>query len=488
MRKIGVVLASATLAVAMLLLGSYIGNTTDVHEAQAQTVTTTSTQPNIVFILVDDMRKGDIGYMPGTKALLQNAGMTFENAFVSNPICCPSRATIMRGQYAHNTHVWENRNSSTGGLDAYRARGYEDDNVATTLKAAGYRTALIGKYLNGYHETTKPPPGWDEWFATLDPTTYKYFGYDINDNGTVRHFGLRESDYKTDVLSRQTQSFIGSSATQLEPFFAYVAPVAPHLPARPAPRHEHAYDGIDGPRPRSFDEMDVSDKPSWIRQLPRLTAAQVADIDTRHENRVESLQAVDDLVEGVVDTLKKPAPDGTIPLDNTYIFFTSDNGFFHGEHRIPLEKYRPYEEDIRVPLLVRGPGIEAGSTTGKLGLNTDYLPTFARLANTPKPTYVDGRSLTGVLDGSAATWRHAILIEGPQYKTVPPYRGIRTLDANTQRKYVEYGGTSQREMYYLGSDPRELDNKGVPPAGLAARLDALRACKGDSCRTAENAH
>jgi len=486
MRKIGVVLASAALAAGMLLLGSHIG-TTDVNEAQAQAINTSSAQPNIVFILVDDMRKGDLGYMPKTKTLLQKTGMTFENAFVSNPICCPSRATIMRGQYAHNTQVWSNVDSSTGGLRAYRERGYEDDNVATTLKAAGYRTALIGKYLNHYQEPTKSR-GWDEWFATLDPTTYNYFNYDVSNNGTVTHFGSRESDYKTDVLSRQTQSFIGTSVTRPEPFFAYVAPVAPHLPARPAPRHEHAYDGIEGPRLRSFDERNVSDKPSWIRNQPRLTAAQIADIDTRHERRVESLQAVDDLVEGVVDTLNKPAPDGTIPLDNTYVFFTSDNGFFHGEHRITWEKYRPYEEDIRVPLLVRGPGIEASSTTRKLALNIDYLPTFAELANTTAPTYVDGRSLAGVLDGSATAWRHAILIEGPQYNIVPPYSAIRTLDANSQQKYVEYKGTSQREMYYLGADPRELDNKSIPPAGLDARLDALRVCKGDTCRAAENAH
>jgi N-acetylglucosamine-6-sulfatase len=470
----------------MLFLGSHVG-TTDVNEAQAQTANTSSARPNIVFILVDDMRKDDLKYMPKTKALLQSTGMTFENAFVSNALCCPSRSTIMRGQYAHNTHVWSNADSPTGGLEAYRARGYEDDNVATTLKAAGYKTALIGKYLNHYKEPTKPL-GWDEWFATLDPTTYNYFNYDVSDNGTVTHFGSRDSDYVTDVLSRQTQNFIGTSVTQPEPFFAYVAPVAPHLPARLAPRHEHAYDGIYGPRLRSFEEKNVSDKPSWIRNRPRLTDAQIADIDTRHERRIESLQAVDDLVEGVVNKLKEPAPDGTVPLDNTYIFLTSDNGYFHGEHRIPMEKYRPYEEDIRVPLLVRGPGIEAGSTTGKLALNTGYLPTFAELAKTTAPTYVDGRSLRGVLDGSATTWRHAILIEGPQYNIVPPYSAIRTLDTNSQQKYVEYKGTSQREMYYLGADPRELDNKRTPPAGMAARLDALKVCKGDTCRAAENAH
>jgi N-acetylglucosamine-6-sulfatase len=471
------------LAVGLILLGAYLPGGGDMPAAEAQ-----SAQPNIVFILVDDMRKDDLNYMPKTEAHLQDAGMTFKNAFVSNPICCPSRATIMRGEYAHNTQVWTNIDGPTGGWEAYNTRGYEDDNVATTLKGAGYRTALIGKYLNQYQQTTKPPAGWDEWFAILDPTTYNYFNYDINHNGTVAHFGTRDSDYKTDVISKEAQSFIGTSASQSQPFFAYVAPVAPHLPARPAPRHEHAYDGIEGPRLPSFDEGNVSDKPSWMRQLPRLTAAQIANIDTRHENRVESLQAVDDLVEGVVDTLKKPTPDGTIPLDNTYIFFTSDNGYFHGEHRIPMEKYRPYEEDIRVPLLVRGPDVKAGSTTGKLAVNTDYLPTFAELANTATPTYVDGRSLTGVLDGSATAWRQAILIEGPQYKTVPPYSAIRTLEANSRQKYVEYEGTSEREMYYLGSDPNELANKSVPPAGLAARLQALRACKGDSCRTAEDAH
>jgi N-acetylglucosamine-6-sulfatase len=471
------------LAIWLIVLGAYPpGSRGDMHAANAQT-----SQPNIVFILVDDMRKGDLGYMPKTKRLLQGSGMTFENAFVSNPICCPSRATIMRGEYAHNTHVWRNSDSSTGGWQAYHNRGYEDHNVATTLKAAGYRTALIGKYLNNYQETTNPetmkPPGWDKWFVTLDPTTYNYFNYDIDDNGTVTHFGSRVSDYKTDVISRQTQSFISSSATQPGPFFAYVAPVAPHEPARPAPRDTHTYDGIDGPRLLSFNERNVSDKPSWIRQLPRLTASQIATINARHERRVESLQAVDDLVEDVVDSLN----DAGV-MDNTYVFFTSDNGYFHGEHRIPWEKYRPYEQDIRVPLLVRGPIIKAGTKTEKLVLNTDYLPTFTRLASTSRPSYVDGRSLTGVLDRSATNWRHSILIEGPQYHNVPPYRAIRTLDANTQQKYVRYGGSSQREMYYLGSDPHELANKKVPPAGLAARLDALRVCKGDSCRTAENAH
>ena len=471
MRRLIALLASMAFAVVLLSAADSIDG---VPAAEAQTA-----QPNIVFILVDDMRKDDLKYMPKTQNLLTNEGKYFENAFVSNPICCPSRATIMRGQYAHNSDIWTNTNSETGGWEAYVSKGYEDDgvntdnNVATTLKAAGYRTALIGKYLNQYKGTTKPP-GWDKWFATLDPTINNYYNYDINDNGTVTHFGTSDSDYKTDELRRQTKSFITTSAAQGNPFFAYVAPLAPHLPATPAPRHAHTFDGEKAPRSSSFNERDVSDKPSWIRSMSKLTATQIAEIDNRHERRVESLQAVDGLVEGVVNSLN----DAGV-MNNTYIFFTSDNGWFHGEHRIPREKYRPYEEDIRVPLIVRPPYpySAAGSTTNKLALNTDYFPTFTQLAGTQTPSYVDGRSLMPVLNGSATAWRDAILLEGPQYNSVPLYSGIRTLDTNTQHKYVEYAGSSETEMYYLGDDPYERFNKSAPPTGLASRLQALKTCR-----------
>jgi N-acetylglucosamine-6-sulfatase len=471
MKKIVLPLAAGALVI-LLALGLSASMPTHVEALTAK--------PNIVFILTDDMRKDDLKYMPKTTNLLQERGKYFENAFVSNPVCCPSRATIMRGQYAHNTHVWENTNSSIGGWEAYRTRGYQRDNVATRLDNAGYRTGLFGKFLNQYYGTTKPP-GWDKWFAILHPTTSNYFNYDINNNGTTRHYGSTNSDYKTDVLSSQTQRFIGASAAQGTPFFAYVAPIAPHEPATPAPRDLQAYDGLKGPRLPSFNEPDVSDKPPWIRQLPRISAERIRKMDNLSEKRAESLQAVDDMVAGVVGTLRN---EGV--LRNTYIVFTSDNGFSRGEHRIPTEKYRPYEENIRVPLLVRGPGIAAGSTTKKLVLNTDYLPTFTELAGAPTPLYVDGRSLVPVLDGSAPAWRSAILIEGPQYSSAPPYRGIRTLGTHRQRKYVEYVGSSAREMYYLGADPYERFNKSAPPAALASRLGALKTCAQESCRTAEN--
>lgn len=499
MRKIGVVLASVALAVGMLFFGSYASSTDDMSKAQAQTVTADYAKPNIVFILADDMRKDDLKYMPKTKALLQRRGMTFQNAFVSNALCCPSRATIMRGQYSHNTHVWTNQNSAEGGWQAYNASGDENDNVATRLHDAGYQTALIGKYLNGYHNTTYRPPGWSKWFATFDGTggSFRYFDYDINDDGTIKHYGTSESDYKTDVLSRETEAFISDSVSQSKPFFAYVAPIAPHLPSRPAPRDAHTYDGLKAPRLSSFDEAVVSDKPPWIRQLPNLTPDQIAAIDKRHEYRVESLQAVDDLVEGVVDTL-----NGTGAMGNTYVFFTSDNGWHHGEHRILKEKGRPYEEDIHLPLLVRGPGVAANSTTNKMALNTDYLPTFMDFACSPDPTlcetlkaqknwYVpDGRSLRPVLERNASAWRNAMLLEAAAAHGAPTSYGIRMVDSSTttKGKYVEYEGP-ERELYDLRADPNELTNIYDPtalPSDLVSRLQALKGCAGRGCFTAED--
>jgi N-acetylglucosamine-6-sulfatase len=431
--------------------------------------------------LLDDMRKDELKYMPKTKALLAERGMSFNNAYVSNALCCPSRATIMRGQYSHNSGVWTTHNSAIGGWEAYKSRGHERDNVATRLNDADYRTALIGKYLNDFKETSVPP-GWNEWFAMFGQ---KYFDYDVNDTGTIRHFGTRESDYRTDVLRRETVDFIDNSAADGGPFFAYVAPNAPHFPATPAPRDEHTYDGAKGPRLPSFNEADVSDKPPWIRQLPRLNPYQISKIDFLHERRLETLQAADDLVEGVVNELN----DAKV-MSNTYIFFTSDNGWHHGEHRIPREKWRPYEEDVHMPLVVRGPGVAAGSTTDKLALNTDFFPTLTTLAGIPTPNYVDGRSLEPVIKGNAAAWRSAILLEAAERHSYdrrlsPGYYGILTSDG---KKYLEYA-SGHRELYDLGADPYERFNdynSAAPPTNLATRLQALRVCAGDMCHQAED--
>jgi N-acetylglucosamine-6-sulfatase len=506
MRKI--VLPLALVALVLLLTLGLSGSKP--RDAEALTA-----KPNIVFILADDMRKDDLQYMTQTQALLKDQGMSFENAFVSNALCCPSRATIMRGQYSHNTGVWTNGNSTIGGWQAYKRNGGELDNVATRLQGAGYRTGLFGKYLNGYKATTGKPPGWYKWFAHVNGISY--YDYQINDDGTTKQYGSSSTDYEVDVIAEQAETFIDTSATAGVPFFAYVAPIAPHIEEGlgnpvPAPLYEHTYDGLKVTRTLSYNEQDVSDKPSWIRKAPTLTAAQQAEIDVRHENRAESLRSVDDLVAEVVGKLSEKNV-----LGNTYIFFASDNGFHEGEHRLKTGKWRPYEEDIHMPLLVRGPGVAPGCaigdtlcrTTYKLALNTDYLPTFTDFACAPDPVlcetlktqnkwYVpDGRSLRPVLEGNATTtWRNAILLEGSQNTTYvpksPAYRGIRTVIPGTTTsagsKYVEYEGT-ERELYDLGADPLELTNKYVasaPPAELVSRLQTLKTCKGDGCRAAED--
>jgi N-acetylglucosamine-6-sulfatase len=508
----------------------------------AQTAPPPDPRPNIIFILTDDMRYDDLNrndadprveYMPKTIDLLADQGMSFKNAFVSNALCCPTRATIMRGQYAHNTDIWYNVNHFNpnpggfdGGWEGYEKNGYEKENIATQLDLAGYHTGLFGKYLNQYGEgvTNDPPPprpaGWDEWFAFLHPINY--LNYDVNVNyedddmaTTRRHYGTKSSDYSTDVLNTEVQKFIADSVApgNKPPFFAYVAPKAPHDPFASVPRHQHDFDTVKAPRLPSFDEQDVTDKPPWIQSWRRLTSDDKAAINDRHEKRVESLRSVDDLVGNVVHTLettyyKDPVtgqPDRNRPLiNNTYIVFTSDNGWYHGEHRVRSGKGRPYEEAPHVPLVIRGPSVPAGKSTDKLVLDTDYFPTFMELAAPTTPTSypLDGRSLLPVLkDPNTTSWgRTAILLEGrggndPEIPVDRNYNGIRT----TTSKYVEYEGTFE-ELYDLrpNADPYELTNIYPSPNGtvptlsvLDSRLDELKQCNrpgttGPSCEVAED--
>ena len=470
MRKIGQVLAAITLIV--LLLADTTSNPPTVAQHSPG-------KPNIVFILADDMRADDLWYMPKTRSLLMEQGMRFNSAYVSYGMCCPSRATIMRGQYAHNHGVWSNLNGPDGGWRGYKNHGNERDNLATRLDDAGYRTGLLGKYLNFYRGTSVPP-GWDDWFAfhhRLD-----YFDYRVNDNGAVKRYGTERSDYSTDVLRNQTLQFIDTSVAHSRPFFAYVAPKAPHGPFPASiPRHQHDYDGERAPRLPSFNEESLSDKPPRVQSLPSFRTGQIAEIDSWHEKRVESLQALDDLVAAVGSKVRSAGV-----MHNTYIVFTSDNGFQEGEHRIPMGKARPYKESVRVPLLVRGPGVQAGSTTDELTLNTDFLPTFTDLAGTATPAYIDGRSLRPLLEvRPAISWRTAILLERSDSESPnKSFYGIRTSDG---KKYIEYQG-GFRELYNLNVDPHELVNsydEESPPA-LAARLEALKGCAGAGCRAAEN--
>ena len=464
-----------------------------------------SDRPNIVFVLADDLDLISTGLMPNLHSLLAEEGATFENAFVSYPICCPSRATTLTGLYSHNHNARGNKRP-VGGFEKFREQGNEENTIAARLQEEGYRTALFGKYLNGYgnDDPAYVPPGWDEWYAK--PGRFEYYDYELNENGELVSYGSKEEDYLTDVLSGHATDFIRRSVPQDQPFFTYIAPTAPHSPATPAERHEGAFADEEAPRTPSFNEQDVSDKPAWVQEAEPVTEKEASRLDTRHQQRLESMLAVDEMVGALVEELETAGE-----LENTYMVFTSDNGFHLGTHRLRHGKKTPYEEASRVPLFVRGPGVAAGSSVEEMVLNNDFAPTFAELAGL-KEFEADGRSLLPLMRGEEPLpdWRSAILLEafldgksaseegdaetddeegtGEGNRTdTTNFRSVRT----AAHKYVEHGN-GERELYDLQNDPYELENVyeiADPPLieDLETRLEALKECSGDECREAEDA-
>ena len=441
-------------------------------------------RPNIVFVLSDDEDLGIHAYMPKVKALIEDEGAVFENFFASYPLCCPSRASILRGQYPHNTLVLGNL-PPQGGFLTFRQLGLEESTIATWLQIAGYRTAFYGKYLNGYAETDAPPPGWDEWHAANNDG-YFNVNYKLNENGKTVLYGGAPEDYLTDVIAAKAADHIRRFSGEGRPFFLYVATFAPHSPYNPAPRHKDMFKNAELPRPPSFNEDDVSDKPSFISELPRLNDDEIAEITTHYRLRLECLQAVDELVETLVDTLEE-----TGELERTYIVYASDNGFHLGLHRMKEGKDTAYEEDIRVPLAIRGPGVPAGRKVSGMALNIDLAPTFAAWAGIRTPQFVDGRSLWPLLEDPGVSWRHSFLIQRLGLESDERMEPANALAIRTQRyTYVAYNN-GEREMYDLEADPDQLHS--IEPTAdkalieaLAARLTELRACQGQQCRDVEN--
>jgi len=293
-------------------------------------------------------------------------------------LCCPSRVTILRGQYPHNSQVVTNA-LPLGGFEKAYSLNLEAATVATTLHAAGYRTVLFGKYLNGYPDTATPtyiPPGWDEWFSPAAGNPYSEYNYTLNENGTLVKYGGAAADYLTDVIYLKAVDFITrAGSTPGTPLFMYFATYAPHAPYTPAPRHANAFPGLKAPKPPSFNEPDVSDKPAYVASRPLLTSAEITSIDTFYRKRAQALQAVDEAIEGLVNALA-----ATNRLANTYIFFAADNGYHMGNHRLLPGKYTPYDSDLHVPLVVRGPGVPAGVVRSEIAANVDLAETFANLA------------------------------------------------------------------------------------------------------------
>jgi arylsulfatase A-like enzyme len=451
-------------------------------------------RPNVVLILSDDQRWDTVDathqapgrpgpVMPIVTSELVNSGVTFTNGHVTTALCCPSRTSILSGQYSHRTGVHDN-SPPDGGAEVFD----DSSTIATWLQAAGYRTGFVGKYLNGYAGLSPcVPPGWDEWHVQVQ---VKFYNYDLNDNGVITHFTNTPADYSGDVMTQRAVDFIHSSTG---PFFLHLSQKAPHGPATPAPRHLGLFTGLAPFRPPNYAVAPVNG-PAWV-VAETWTTNEQNNTDAFRISQLESLQAVDEGVGAVMQALRDIGED-----DNTLVIYTSDNGFSWGSHKW-RPKTCPYQECIRVPMIMRYPPLgTTPRTDDRFVLNVDFAPTFVELAEaTVPPTHVvNGASVVPLLAGGPTTWRSDMLNE--HWSGVIPDNGLvkqgrcsltQTTVCKTAAdcpggescilwKYVEYE-TGETELYDLTADPYELNNvtgdgaNTAVKAALAARLDALQA-------------
>jgi N-acetylglucosamine-6-sulfatase len=417
--------------------------------------------PNIVLVLTDDQRWDTLWAMSIVERELAGKGVSFANAFAENPLCCPSRATVLTGQFSHTTGIYKN-SPPNGGFQDF----VDGSTIATWLQARGYRTGLIGKYMNGYSTTNGEyvPPGWSRWVAHSGGG--QYFGYMLSVDGINVAYGQDESDYSTDVFAGYGREFITTTPAR-QPLFLYFAPHAPHgltdlSPPIPAPRHAGTFDGLPPWRPPSYNEADISDKPAWMQGHELWTPDDQAAGDAYRIGQLESLLAVDEAVGAILDALT-----ATGRIGNTLLVFASDNGYLWGEHRLD-EKNVPYEESIRLPLVVRfdALGGRVGRIDRHLVINADLAPTLAAAAGILTPD-VEGMSLLPLLS-SRPRWREDFLVEHSG-ATAPPFCQVRS----ATYAYVHYA-TGEEELYDLVIDPYQLDDRSRDQEYSAVLL-ALRA-------------
>ncbi|MBV9991174.1 MAG: sulfatase [Alphaproteobacteria bacterium] len=449
-------------------------------------------KPNIVVIMTDDQRDADpLERMPNTQALVVQHGVRFVNSYAVNPVCCASRASFLTGQYSHNDGVWDNRPAARpGGFKDFHG---DDNTLACWAQQAGYRTALIGKYLNGYGKKASRnyiPPCWSYWWGLTRP--FRYYDYEANDNGTIKTYGKSESDYQEDVVSDLAQQFIAGST---QPFFLWITGIAPHggypgvnVPVPPK-RYRGFFKGLALPKPPNFNESDFQDKPKFMRKfLPLLDGPGVKLAAQSYRLRAETLLAADDMVGAIIAELEQRGL-----LSNTYVVFTSDNGFFNGEHRIAVGKHLLYDEALRVPLVIRGPAVPEAETRPQMVSNLDLSATIVELAGAAPGRTLDGRSLVPLLSSADVPWRTAMLLEGAdvlplaQDTTYGYWSAIRT----GAYKYAEHVSNRERyagnEFYDLASDPYEVNSRPDDPDyrqvvdQLKPMLAGLRGCQGADC-------
>jgi N-acetylglucosamine-6-sulfatase len=475
-------------AIALLAAATVAALTASAHTGGAAQ----PARPNVVVIMTDDQTAESIRVMANVKRLIGAQGATFKNSFVSFPLCCPSRATYLTGQYAHNHRVTSNV-APYGGYDKFAP--LQANSLPVWMTAAGYHTAHIGKFLNGYgrSQPTFVPPGWHEWYGSVDPYTYRFWDYTLNENGTLMRYGKSVREYQGDVYTRKAVDVVRGWARETPktggeretPLFLSVAYLAPHggapqepddpvglgTPAR-APRHRGKFASQQLPQPPSFNETDVSDKPEGVRFRPRLDEAKIAAVTNLYRQELESLLAVDEGVSSIVSALRAAGE-----LENTLIIFTSDNGFFHGEHRLVSGKGRVYDPAVRVPLLMRGPGVPRRVSVTEQVANVDLAATIVDAAHAVPGRRLDGVSLLPLARDPGRFLGRDILLET---RTFSALRTPRYLYVNDHR--------GERELYDLERDPFQLRSRHRDPGltwlrlELSKRLARLRACKSNWCR------
>ena len=438
-------------------------------------------KPNILLILTDDQERSTLRHMSEVQKRLVNEGRLMDEMVSTYPLCCPARTTILRGAYTHNHRVYGN-NGRRGGWSRFEDLGLQDSTVATWLQDAGYRTALFGKFLNNY-DGSGVPPGWDRWYAQHGE--YRGLG-GVNDQGDIR----TTSGHADTVLKDEALGWVEGAADSDAPFFAYVAFNAPHTHGRWAPGYDDMFADEGVPRTPNFNEEDVSDKPEWIRRTGPLTASEVNRVDRIYAGQLRTLQTVDRFVAELDETLSAKGE-----MDNTYVLYYTDNGLHLGNHRLDYGKITPYEEDINFPLIVRGPGIPAGTTSEALVGDHDLAPTMASMGGAPLPGSVDGRDASPVFSGpEPSDWRDAIFIQGLGPGNRPPAKpeqqpgwiGTRTKN----HTYAELA-TGEKELYDLQKDPHQVESMHATAdaqllSGLNSLTEELANCSGESCRVAEN--
>ena len=507
-------------------------------------------RPNIVLIQADDAVVSDLQYMPNVKRLMKRGGTSFSNYFVSYSLCCTARTTLLTGQFSHNHRVLSNFRANDGGYYTFRdlpGKLNQRNSLGPWLQGAGYRTALVGKYLNEYGalDRTEVPPGWNRWVGLLDNSTYDYYNYALNINGKLRYYGdpdyaeaqldlatlnateppnsfpelladfrsifvpfdyfgwQREQDYTMDVGGSFAADFVRNSAPSRKPFFLYYSPPGPHAedtnhlqglrPGAPGPdprppaRYRDTFDNVPLPRPPSFNEADVSDKAVNLSGLPLLTEPQIAEMTENYRGRLGAVRAVDDQVRRIVDEVRRAGE-----MNNTYFIFNSDNGYLQGEHRLRGSKFLPYENSIRVPTLISGPGVRKGQVRTGNAIDVDLAPTILDMANVKSGRVMDGTSLLPAAENRRRIPERAVLLQAmrpllrfytPLTAFDQPFYGVRTEGF----KYLNWSFDAT-ELYNLKQDPDELVNLAEDPAyaDTIARLEQiskrLSTCRGSSCR------